>query len=79
MQNFKPLRQPLLGDLADGGRERGGGGGGEIMPSLMATSLRWRTHSTRTNMLNPQNLTRVYVEHYKNKQFTLKPPKALST
>ncbi len=27
-----------------------GGGGGEIMPSLMATSLRWRTHSARTKI-----------------------------
>ena len=25
----------------------------EIMPSLMATSLRWRTHSARTNVFNP--------------------------
>ena len=50
MQNFKTLRQPLLGDLADDGRERGGGGGGKIMPSLMATLLRWRTHSARTKI-----------------------------
>jgi hypothetical protein len=27
----------------------------EIMPSLMATSLRWRTHSARTNILKIEN------------------------
>jgi hypothetical protein len=46
MQNLGTLRQLSLGDLADDGRERGRG---KIMPSLMATSLRWRTHSARTN------------------------------
>jgi hypothetical protein len=51
MQNLGTLRQLFLGDLADDGRERGGGGGGDVMPSLMATLLRWRTHSTRTNNL----------------------------
>ena len=49
MQNLGTLRQLSLGDLADDGRERGGGEREEkIMPSLMATSLRWRTHSART-------------------------------
>jgi hypothetical protein len=53
MQNLGTLRQLSLGDLADDGRERGGGGEREekIMPSLMATSLRWRTHSARTKRL----------------------------
>jgi hypothetical protein len=44
MQNLGTQRQLSLGDLVDDGRER------EIMPSLMATSLRWRTHSARTNI-----------------------------
>ena len=43
------LRQLFLGDLADDGRERGERRREKIMPSLMATSLRWRTHSARTN------------------------------
>ena len=45
MQNLGTLRQLSLGDLADDGREREE----KIMPSLMATSLRWRTHSARNN------------------------------
>ena len=50
MQNLETLRQLFLGDLADDGRESGGGERREkIMPSLMATLLRWRTHSARTN------------------------------
>jgi hypothetical protein len=50
MQNLGTLRQLFLGDLADDGRrERGEGEEKEIIPSLMATSLRWRTHSARTN------------------------------
>ena len=36
-----------------GERERGGGG--DVMPSLMATSLRWRTHSARTKTLTYQS------------------------
>jgi hypothetical protein len=44
MQNLGTLRQLSLGDLADDGREDRGG---EIMPSLMATLLHWRT--ARTN------------------------------
>ena len=47
MQNLGILRQLSLGDLADDGRRERGG---KIMPSLMATSLRWRTHSARTNV-----------------------------
>jgi hypothetical protein len=27
----------------------------KIMPSLMATSLSWRTHSARTNILSDEN------------------------
>ena len=47
MQNLGTLRQLFLGDLADDGkRERR-----KIMPSLMATSLRWRTHSARTKIV----------------------------
>jgi hypothetical protein len=46
MQNLGTLQQLSLGDLADDGREERG----KIMPSLMASSLRWRTHSARTNM-----------------------------
>jgi hypothetical protein len=45
MQNLGILRQLSLGDLADDGKRRE-----KIMPSLMATSLRWRTHSARTNV-----------------------------
>ena len=47
------LRQLSLGDLADDGREeeREREEEEKIMPSLMATSLRWRTHSARTNYL----------------------------
>ena len=37
MQNFKTLRQPLLGDLAEGWREREKRER-KIMPSLMVTS-----------------------------------------
>jgi hypothetical protein len=50
MLNFGILRQLSLGDLADDGRERGERRERveKIMPSLMATSLRWRTHSART-------------------------------
>jgi hypothetical protein len=55
MQNLGTLRQLFLGDLADDGRreererrERGERER-EIMPSLMATLLRWHTHSARTN------------------------------
>ena len=48
MQNFKPLRQTLLGDLVEGWREEEE----KIMPSLMATTLRWRTHSARTNYVS---------------------------
>ena len=44
MQNLGTLQQLSLGDLADDGRRER-----EIMPSLMATSLRWRMHSARTN------------------------------
>jgi hypothetical protein len=52
MQNLETLRQLSLGDLADDGRrERGERRGREIMPSLMATSLRWRTHSARTKIM----------------------------
>ena len=56
MQNLGTLRQISLGDLADDGRrERGEREEEKIMPSLMATSLRWRTHSARTNI----KLTRI--------------------
>jgi hypothetical protein len=48
MQNLGTLRQLSLGDLADDGKRREEEER-EIMPSLMATSLRWRTHSARTN------------------------------
>jgi hypothetical protein len=53
MQNLGILRQLSLGDFADDGkrRERERREEREIMPSLMATSLRWRTHSARTNIL----------------------------
>ena len=54
MQNLGTLRQLFLGDLADDGREREREEEREIMPSLMASSLRWRTHSARTNILGPQ-------------------------
>ena len=52
MQNLGTLRQLFLGDLADDGREERGEREEEekIMPSLMATSLRWRTHSAWTNI-----------------------------
>jgi hypothetical protein len=52
MQNLGTLRQLSLGDLADDGREERERREEEekIMPSLMATSLRWRTHSARTNI-----------------------------
>jgi hypothetical protein len=46
MQNLGTLRQLFLGNLADDRREER-----EIMPSLMATLLRWRTHSARTKSL----------------------------
>jgi hypothetical protein len=46
MQNLGTLQKLSLGDLADDGREER-----EIMPSLMATSLRWRTHSARINLV----------------------------
>jgi hypothetical protein len=60
MQHLGTLRQLSLGDLADDRRERGGG---EIMPSLMATSLRWRTHSARTKILGkPRGIPRVNLE-----------------
>jgi hypothetical protein len=51
MQNLGTLRQLSLGDLADDGRreERGEREEEKIMPSLMATLLRWHTHSARTN------------------------------
>ena len=49
MQNLGTLRQLSLGDLADDGRREEREERGEIMPSLMATSLRWRTHSAWTN------------------------------
>jgi hypothetical protein len=49
MQNLGTLRQLFLGDLADDGREEEEEEEEKIMPSLMATSLRWRTHSARTN------------------------------
>ena len=39
----------FLGDLADDGRRERGERREKIMPSLMATSLHWRTHSARTN------------------------------
>jgi hypothetical protein len=47
MQILGTLRQLSLGDLADDGKrreERGEREERKIMPSLMATSLRWRTH-----------------------------------
>jgi hypothetical protein len=52
MQNLGILRQLSLGDLSDDGKRRERERRREeekIMPSLMATSLRWRTHSARTN------------------------------
>jgi hypothetical protein len=51
MQNLGILRQLSLGELADDGKRRRERGEREkkIMPSLMATLLRWRTHSARTN------------------------------
>ena len=51
MQNLGILRQLSLGDLADDGKRRERERREKIMPSLMATSLRWRTHSARTNYL----------------------------
>jgi hypothetical protein len=59
MQNLGTLRQLFLGDLADDGKRRERGGEREKrMPSLIATSLRWRTHSTRTNNnKDTQNIT----------------------
>jgi hypothetical protein len=48
MQNLGILRQLSLGDLADDGKRREEE---KIMPCLMATSLRWRTHSARTNFV----------------------------
>ena len=33
----------------------------KIMPSLMATSLRWRTHSARTNIIH---MKAVFTYHY---------------
>ena len=56
MQNLETLRQLFLGDLADDGREERG----KIMPSLMATSLRWRTHSARTNIEEGGVLIKIY-------------------
>jgi hypothetical protein len=50
MQKLGTLQQLSLGDLADDGRERGEREEEKIMPSLMATSLRWRTHSARTKI-----------------------------
>jgi hypothetical protein len=50
MQNLGTLRQLSLGDLADDRRERGEREE-KIMPSLMATSLRWGTHSARTKIV----------------------------
>ena len=48
MQNFRPLRQPPFWEksreLGEKGRQKE-----KIMPSIMATSLRWRTHSAGTN------------------------------
>jgi hypothetical protein len=49
MHNLGTLRQLPLGDLADDGKRRREE---KIMTSLMATSLRWRTHSARTNYLD---------------------------
>jgi hypothetical protein len=51
MQNLGTLRQLSLGDLQMTGGERRERSEEKIMPSLMATSLRWRTHSARTNVL----------------------------
>jgi hypothetical protein len=49
MQNLEALRQLSLGDLADDGKRKEEEEE-KIMPSLMATLLRWRTHSARTNV-----------------------------
>ena len=58
MQKLGTLRQLFLGDLADDRREERGEREEEekIMPSLMATLLRWRTHSARTK-ISQQPLT----------------------
>ena len=53
MQNLGTLRQLSLGDLADDGRRE------KIMPSLMATSLRWRTHSAWNNCSSATHLGRM--------------------
>jgi hypothetical protein len=47
LQNLGTLQQLSLGDLEDDGKRRREE---KIMPNLMATSLRWRTHSARTNV-----------------------------
>jgi hypothetical protein len=60
MQNLGTLRQLFLGDLADDGREREREEEEKIMPSLMATSLRWRTHSARTNLIRFLQPTSLY-------------------
>jgi hypothetical protein len=55
MQNLGTLQKLSLGDLADDGREeREGERREKIMPSLMTTLLRWRTHSTHTYLLSPK-------------------------
>jgi hypothetical protein len=51
MQNLGTLRRLSLGDLADDGRREERETEKEIMHSLMATSLHWRTHSARTNYI----------------------------
>jgi hypothetical protein len=61
MQNLGTLRQLSLGDLADDGRERRGR---KIMPSLMATSLRWRAHSARTKIQEKINESSFLVGNF---------------
>jgi hypothetical protein len=70
MQNFGALRQLSLGDLADDGRRERGERREKIMPSLMATSLRWRTHSARTNIKKAvtDDTMRVPMERIPNRE-----------
>ena len=63
------LRQLSLGDLADDGRREEEEREREIMPSLMATSLRWRTHSARTKTLAPLYTAMQYTVIFQFKPF----------
>ena len=64
MQNFKTLRQPLLGDLAEGWREREKRER-KIMPSLMVTSPSAQRRSDQNLNVTcyKLSLTRMLVLH----------------